>query len=463
MKSKILSIMAVLLVCAALMSLTSCSQWGDPYDALDKEGSAVSVKYIADLDEPTAENPSVGVFANTNGVTVVNVYDIRKYTPNSSGKVEIALTEPNDKNKGNNTFSVSKDGHILAGWFVAEPRVNANGEPLDNDGNLVSESGKPQGYLLGEKWDFSTDKLTLDAVGEYSSSSPELTLVAKWMPYVSFEFYEKEGTGFKLLGTKNTMSLELPEWKDGSLNYKTFLSIPGRTYKAAYLDEAMTELITSKVEGVYNYETGELETKTIKIYTEWLEGEWYQASTVSQFKSFAKKGNIELLADLDFTGEVWPTSLTGGSFTGTIEGNGHTIKGITATGYSTKGGDIAHGGIFGSLGEGAVIRNVTFSDVTYTVMSAVKATSASFGLFAGDNLGATLENVTLKNSVLVVSKSFVNDFAAKIIDGKFVVGLVIPSGDTAGITTENVTYSVEDGANATVTEADGVLEFTYPE
>ncbi len=456
--------MAVLLVCAALMSLTSCSQWDAPYDALDKEGSAVSVKYIADLAEPTAENPSVGVFASTNGVTVVNVYDIKKYTPNSNGKVEITLTQPDDTNKGNNSFRVSKDGHILAGWFIAEPKVNADGEPLDQDGNLVSESGKPQGYDYGEKWDFSLDKLTLDASGEYKSSSPELVLAAKWMPYVNFEFYEKVNGELKLLGTNRTKTLELPEWKeDGSLNYNTYLKIDGRTYKAAYLDEDMTELITDKVEGVYNYEIGELETKTIRIYTEWLEGEWYRVSTISQFKSYARKGNIELLCDLDFTTDKAAWSLSNFEFNGTINGNGHTIKGIKSTAYITKGGDISHGGIFGSLGKDAVIKNVTFSDIKYTVSSAAKASGVTFGLFAGSDLGATFENVTVKNSVLTVAKSFVNDFAAKIIADKFVVGLLIPGSSADGIVTENLTYTVEEGANATVTVTDGVLEFTYPE
>lgn len=462
MKSKLFSIMAVLLVCAALMSLTSCSQWGNPYDALDKEGAAVSVKYIADLAEPTTENPSVGVFANTNGVTVVNVYDIKKYTPNGNGKVEITLTEPSDKDKGNNSFSVSKDGHILAGWFIAEPRVNANGEPLDNDGNLVSESGKAQGYVLGERWDFSLDKLTLDAEGEYTSSRPELTLVAKWMPYVSFEFYEKVGDEVKLLGTKEAMTLKLPEWKEGKLDYNTtFISVPGKTFKAAYLDEAMTDLITENVTGVYNYETGELETKTIRIYTEWIDGEWYKVENIKQFKDYAKKGNIELLADLDFTNEKTVWALASSSFNGILEGNGHTIKGVNSTAYVTSGGDISHGGIFGSLGKDAIIRNVTFSDIKYTVVSAAKASNATFGLFAGENLGATIENVTLKNSVLEIKKSFINDFKSKIVNNNFVVGLVIPYGDTSGITTENVVYIVEDGAEATVHDNLGVFVFTY--
>ena len=427
---------AVMTLIAAL-ALTSCGQWKNPYDTLDKEGSTVSVEFLAGEG---------GMFAGTNGVTVVDVFNLSNYKAGSDGKVRIPLIEPNDQRRGNNAFEISKTGCLLAGWFVAEP-------VLDKDGNTVD-------YTLGKKWDFDNDTLALDKEGSYSGNTPSLTLMAVWMEYVEFEFYD----GDKLIGTYKGTSLDLPEWNldTGKLNYKNFLTVPGKTLEAAYLDSDLTEPMTGKVEGEYDYSTGELLTPTIKIYTTWREGEWFKISNVSQFtKNASVRGCYELLSDLDFSDAAWPQSFSGGEFQGQIIGNGHTISGIKTSAYVTKGGSVAHGGVFGTLSDRAVIDNVTFKNITYTVKSAAKATDALFGLFAGLDKGAAISGVTVEDSKIVITKDFAEDFGTKLTDESFKVALIIAEGD-AQLTRSNVTFELEEGTSATVTEGEGgFLFFSY--
>ena len=290
------------------------------------------------------------------------------------------------------------------------------------------------------------------------------------MPYTNFEFYEKVGNEFKLLGTYQGVSLDLPEWdlSTGKLNYKNFISIDGKTLDIAYLDEAMKEPMTGRVEGKFDYETGESLTPVIKIYTKWKSGEWYKISNASQLsKNASSKGCYEILEDLDFTKVVWPAAFTNNSFSGTIIGNGHTISGVTTSAYITRGGDVSHGGIFGALAKEASINNLTFSAVTYTVKSAAKASSAMFGLFAGSNNGAKLEGVSIENSKLVITEDFGEDFAASIQNESFKLALLFVQGsmagiDISGISCEISTNKADVPADFTVSaDENGQITFIY--
>lgn len=385
--------LAVLLLLAAL--LCGCSQWETPYGKLDKDGHTVSVRFDA----------NGGVFAGTKDVFVVDVFNPENGKTGADGMKELALIAPDDERRGDGAFEVSRTKCFLAGWYTERiPRTNEAGEPLDEYGVPCATSGRPQGYAYSGRWDFSTDRVKVDPNKTYTAEENVLTLYAAWVPYFSFDFYRENADGsFTLLETVEALELALPEWdqKSGALDMKRFPEIDGMTFVSAYADAEKTTPITEKLSGSVNYEKGIAASERISVYTTWREGEWYRIETVKQFtQNVVRPGAcLELLADLDFTGQIWPASLGFVKYTGTIEGNGHKITNITAVqGDNSK----ILGGLFGSLEAGAALRNLTFENVTFTVQAGSRLTGASFGLLAGSVAeGTVIEGVTVSGKMLV--------------------------------------------------------------
>ncbi len=456
MKKIIIKIVTAALLLAALTVITSCTQWDPPYEELDNNGKTVSIKYVA----------GDGLMSGSSGVSITDVFDIEDATQNSRGEWEIKLVSPDDKEKRGeaNTLEVSKAKHFLAGWYVRELSVDENGNPLDEDGVLTSVSGKAQAYRIGKRWDFEKDRLIVDPNKEYSSYSPVLTLTAVWIPYFNFDFYcENEDGEWEKIGTHQGITLDIPEWKasDGKLNMKSFPKISGKTFEGAYLDAGKTSALTSAISGEVDYEKGVAKNNTIKIYTTYLDGEWYKISTANQLYSNASlKGNYIIENDISFNGKVWPTVFTNGRFTGKIIGNGHTISDINTQSTSAQ-----YGGLFGEVGSNASITDVKFENITYTVTGS-KSSEAFFGLLFGYvNDGATLEGVSITGSKLIVKNSFCEDFMAKLLEGTFKVGLITGNGNH-DIAYEDITYELSVGAyeSAAVTlslDEDDYLVFTF--
>ena len=439
MKRTLTIIAMAMLMLLALVMMMSCAQWANQYDVLDEEGATVSVRFDA----------NGGMFAGTNGVTVVDVFDISTYATDANGNALIPLLEPDNDKRDHNAFEISRTGHSLAGWFYETTVTDENGNST----------------VVNKRWDFANDKLVLDTSKTYSSSDPVLTLTAVWIPYVTFEYYA-DGA---LLGTTQSTYIEQPEWDltTGRLNYNNFIENKGKTFVAAYLDEAMTQPMPARVEGEFDYENGVSLTPVIKIYTTWKDGEWFKISNVSQLsKNASAKGCYELLADLDFSSSFWPAAFTNNTFSGTIVGNGHTISGISTVAAITRGGDINHGAIFGGLAAEASITGVNFSNITYTIKSAAKAASVNFGLFAGSNGGATLTDITVTSSKLIIAESFGEDFSHKISTDSFKVGLLFADGDTdidySGVSYEIAASSADTPASFEITvTGSGMIEFSY--
>ena len=100
--------------------------------------------------------------------------------------------------------------------------------------------------------------------------------------------------------------------------------------------------------------------------------------------------NITLTADIDLTGKDWAPIGTGYSnkYTGTFDGGGHTIKGLTVT---TNDQFV---GLFGSIGYAGTVKNVMMEDVQITS----NRSSGFAGGVAGYSEG-TIENCSVSGSV----------------------------------------------------------------
>ena len=450
MKKAIFRRLALVLLLLATLALAACSRADGPYDDYNDEGKSVSIRYLAN-----------GGFINSGADAVVDVFDVAP-----SGRIKLIAPESRDRGKSQVNLSHALD-YKFAGWYVAEIKTDGNGNALDADGNLVSESGKEPAYEAGARWDFSTDTVSIDPSKEYTSREPVLTLMAMWIPKFSFEFYAKDASGdWALISTKEAITLELPKWSNGKINMMGFPSYPGAdmTFKSAYADAEMTEPITSAtISGEIDYEHGVAKESTVKVYTEWYEGTWFMVEDANHLYSNARaNGNYMLLADIDMTGKNWPAAFSQNTFTGKIIGNGHKIMNASAgqQGQYRK----SSYGLFGAIGASAELRDVTFENIRYTVEGALN--EASFGLLAGTVAsGATFENVTVSNSKLIFADQlFSVQMLIHLKNDTYEIGQLFGDG-TAEVATENLVceFKTPSSEITFTVDPDGKVIFSFPD
>lgn len=407
---KISAILAVLLFSVLLIS--SCSS-GDAYKKIGKEGYNVSVKF--DIGE--------GMFAGRQELVLVDVFNLNNEKENANGQKEITVLPPDSALRGSEAFDVAYSGHYFVGWYQNRHEVK------DADGNIS--------YTYSGKWDFNSDKLTLDPNKDYSADEPVLTLYAAWVPLTNFEIYSQNQSGkFELIKNVPASYIEIPQWDEstGSLTKTNFPTRDGYTFDCAYTDEACTKKITeTQLFGNIDYENGVLLSDTVKVYVTWLEGSWYKIYNAKSFASINDtNANYEICANLDFSSVNWKnTAFAKETFNGTIVGNGHMISNIYAFNQ-----DATEGGIFKSLGANASIKDVTFKDVSYKIDSVpFRTQSVCFGLLASKAAdGAVLEGVSFEGDCkIIIENNCLADVPRPQVD------YIFGDGNNRGLESENIT------------------------
>ncbi len=433
MKKKTKLIIGLIVACAGCCALGACSSAKGPYRDYNQNGSGVSVRF----------DPNGGQFAGRDGVTLVDVY------PTAVAQKGVKLLEPGssdrDTSSGSNNAvnsTATKSGYFLAGWYRERtPRTDASGNALDEKGVLCSESGNAQGYVYSGLWDFQDDKLTVASDYAYTEGEYTLTLYAAWIPYFTYTVYEETDKGWESVGiyefnpNLTAAELHVPVWNEetGAMDYGEFPQAQNKTFTAAYSDPEKKNPVAEKLEhdGYVDFEKGVAVGLNVDCYADWKDGLWYKIKTAQQFVANSRiNGCYEILADLDFKDLVWNAGLSGGSseFSGQIIGNGHTLSNITVA--QTSNSQI-YGGLFGRIGATAVIENVTFKDVIYTLNAASRMGGSRFGLFSGNlNESAKIENVSV-SGVLQIGNVFVPY-------DKYSVGLL-----TGNLVTSGIRYDIE--------------------
>ena len=120
----------------------------------------------------------------------------------------------------------------------------------------------------------------------------------------------------------------------------------------------------------------------------------YNADGLLAWNEAAQKDrsiNCTLTADIDLTGKVWTPIGTGydNSYTGTFDGGGHTITGLTFTTNDE------YAGLFGWLNRAGTVKNVVMEGVQIT---SNQIHGGSIGGVAGYSWG-TIENCSVSGSV----------------------------------------------------------------
>ena len=404
-----LACVAVLLVVGLVLSIVlgekdpESVKQENPYEANNAEKFNVSVRYDAN-----------GGNFTTNTAVIMDSYDLNR-SPKDGNNAKIALLSPDNEVRGINAFHASKAGHFLAGWY--RERIQTG---VDAEGNPI--------YTYSGKWDFENDQLTVDMKGQYDAAEPVLTLYAAWVPVFQVELYDK--TTGELVQTMNYdpttgEELAIPVWNEetGAMDMNSFPKRKGYTFEEAYYDAAGAKPVGTTVDhpGYVDYGSATAVDPVLKLYVDWTEGEWYRIYTAAQLVENASiKGSYEICADLDFSNEIWPTELTYGSYTGTFNGNGHTIRNISIT---QKNNGKQNAGLFGQLTEKSVVKDIVFENVTFTIQKGSRVTGTSYGLFTGVLAeGAAISNVEIRSGKILI------DSDCYFSSDDYVIGLLCGTG-----------------------------------
>ncbi|MDE7372655.1 MAG: hypothetical protein K2N18_01180 [Clostridia bacterium] len=255
------------------------------------------------------------------------------------------------------------EGYYIEGWYLPA-EVNENGEPKRDENGFV---------VLGKKWDFKRDTVDKD-----------LTLYCNFVKMFALRFINR-GTG---------------EYIDYTIDYRPGMTISkpisaptlkDHTFLGSYYD----------ADG-HEYKWGATIEKDEDVYVDFIEGIWTLVSDEDGFKAaIAAKNNIYLLENLNFQGKTaWSNSST---YTGTINGNGHTISNVS---HSIRLGKLdtsaSFGGVFGALGATAYIHDINFENVTVELRlsTSYPVLDAYAGILVGTiENGAKLENVSISGTL----------------------------------------------------------------
>lgn len=509
MKTRTKIIIALSVACAGTLVLASCGS--DKYDELAKRDFTVSVRFDT--------NGGSLFGAEQDRETIVDTYRLSD-VQREDGVLLLSPEDPRRATAGK--INVTRTGYHLAGWYQTREPREENGVPLDEDGNpctlsvphrdeagnevigddgqpvmeLVSESGKPQGYTYSGKWDFEKDRFHLDDY-VYESGKVAKTLYAAWIPDYTYELlgqvqttengntettwevfasYRVEVYGEGGQPSEADKTIALPAWDEtGALDYhqlKLQSSIQ-KTFLEAFSDKEMAQKATSFVcDPEYDEETGTVKGSLSRYYATWEDGLWYHLSSAKQLADAARdRGgaitnySFELYGDLDFSAEgvSWPETFTTAVYNGTFRsaaGSRHKIANADVVQKMPSSGkaDATTGGLFGALGAEAALLNVSFENITYRLEIASMVESY-FGLLAGSMETETkIENVTVTGTLAIGSgiytplPKFDPVTGAPIIERKYSVGLLTGNLVTNGIAIGDIELELAEGVYA---EADG--------
>ena len=206
------------------------------------------------------------------------------------------------------------------------------------------------------------------------------------------------------LSTENGNPAQIIPYDKGNDTYTALVAPQSVATGTAFITCAFTngKVFVYKMKEATDWQAGEEYTYTVSLaaaedpgYT--IEGDGsYTVTTADGLKNVAKlvneEGktdiNITLDTDLTLTGEWTPIGTESQPYTGTFDGNGKTITGLTVT------GSYKYAGLFGDIDENGTVKNVVLEGVQITSDNS----SGYAGGVAGDSWG-TIENCSVSGSV----------------------------------------------------------------
>lgn len=231
------------------------------------------------------------------------------------------------------------------------------------------------------------DAHTTEATGIYGSNNSELT------------------------DDKRSMKITFDLWDNntGNLNFaKNDLTENGTTVKMAdklknlYVESAGTTYNGSNIRDViYTWISNAEELNSLQRVAEKLAEDLTDRDALSY--NYALKNDIDASSLVDAEGKSTYNTIGRGdtAFTGTFDGNGHTIVGLQA-----------NGGLFGKLANGAVVKNVNISSSVFTGNE-----GDSVGAVAAENNGGTISGISGYGNTVKGSGGYIGGLVGKNYGG----------------------------------------------
>ena len=323
------------------------------------------------LDDITNEYPIL-VTIDYNGATEANG-SVNKllYCKENSYLVEPGTVTDNTQ------YSVpSRVGYYIEGYYFGTK---------DEEGNVT----------LGEKWDFSADRVTQD-----------ITLYINWVQYETIDIcFDGE--------VINSVELRPDEegWDVFTAGEISDPSLSGYTFRGLYFDEELTQPVTypfyyrdkmlySDADCTQPIATAGDGTQAPRLYADFLEGNWIFVYTAEDLLGMRPNSDVWLMNDIDMSEAEF--SQVSGVYQGEFNGNGYTVSGIAMERETTRSAYAV--GMFTTIGPNAYFHDVTFENITLSVEFTENNNGSSptnyVGLLAATwEEGARFENVSVSGSV----------------------------------------------------------------
>ena len=259
------------------------------------------------------------------------------------------------------------------------------------------------------------------------------------------------------LSTENGNPAEIAPYDKGGDTYTALVAPQSVAAGTAFITCAFTngKVFVYKMKEATDWQAGEEYTYTVSLaaakdpgYTVSEDGKTYEVYNAEGLKNIAKLVNeewksdinITLTDDIDLTGIDWtPIGIDyNHQYTGTFDGGGHTITGLAVTGSDQ------YAGLFGRIGSGGTVKNVTLKDVKIES----NHSSGNVGGVVGYSYG-NIENCSVSGSVS--SNSTAGGVVGAQLSGSI-------TGCNTSATVKGVTYA---GGIAGYTNGGGSLTGCY--
>ena len=412
--------------------------------------------------QPVADGDSAAFLADdtlTFTVEPEKGWQIEGVTANGS-----PLTETN----GSYTYTVKGDCTIAVTFqkltYTVTATVNGTGgnvsvspDEVEHGGSVTIKVTPDEGYTVGSVQTADGTPLTPNEDGTYTLANvtEDQTITVTFQQQTYTVTAKVNGTGGKV-----SVSSEKVEHGDSV----TITVTPNEGYTVGSVQDNGAD-VTKQVENNTYTLTNVTADHDITVTFQKLTSR--TVSTPEQLMDWAeevRKGNrsldCTLAADITLTEDWTPVGISFvNQYTGTFDGKGHTISGLTVTGSNE------YAGLFGYIGSGGTVKNVKLEDVQI-------ATTNSYG-YAGGVAGysqGNIENCSVSGSVSsnysaggVVAQQFGNSItgcsSSATVKGTAEVGGVAGKTDnsatlTACYATGNVTF---ERASTINTFAGGVV------
>lgn len=346
-KKAIILLVCMCMVCIFAGLLTACGNSEQDYTLSDSPNSNghSGVEVVYELEGGTYQNTKRHVR--------------RYYYVPEGGET---LISPPGENLDGKKEEIIRANYYITGWYRTRTE-NADG--------TVSYS---------DEWDFGKDKI--------KSGDPSLTLYCGWAAKIrhTYEicYYDEKGEAQVYTSIETQAGAVFADPSDLADGRPGFTAKRGKNeagrYEICYYSGKDASGALIPWDPNFTHPGGETST-AVKVFVEYLEGDFTYVSTADEFlaaaKNYARSGNgVYLTDDIGLEGaETNGFRNNAGKFTGVFYGNGHTVKNFTLT-YNVNDpvsnqqallGDKALCiSLFGNL-EGATIEDVNFEGMSLTV------------------------------------------------------------------------------------------------